>query len=126
MAPNRPYRLNSDTAKADQEAVTAVQQLNDYAPFNPAYKVEVLVALKQRIQQARDNETNARSALAAARDEIVASEWALHDAVVGARTQVIAQYGPDSDAIAAMGLKKKSKRRRSSRGKSPSESQPAS
>jgi hypothetical protein len=125
VAPTRPYRLNPDTINADQEALTAVQKLDDYAPVNPAHKTEVLVAIKQRIEQARQNETLARRTLAAARDEIIAAEWELHDSMLGVKAQVIAQYGPDSDAVAAMGLKKKSKRRRNSRGKNSSEAQSA-
>ena len=58
------------------------------------------------------NEILAQHALAAARDATVAAEWALHDAMLGVKAQVLAQYGPDSDAIQSLGLKKKSKRRR--------------
>ena len=45
------------------------------------------------------NEILAQHALAAARDATVAAEWALHDAMLGVKAQVLAQYGPDSDAI---------------------------
>jgi len=42
------------------------------------------------------------------------SRWwgALHNAILGAKTQVLAQYGADSDAIQSLGLKKKSERKR--------------
>jgi hypothetical protein len=126
MPPIRLYRLNPDVVDADQEALMAVQKLHDYAPFNPAHKVDALVAMKQRIEQARQNEIHARKALVALRDEIIAAEWELHDAMLCVKAHVVAQYGLDSDAIQAVGLKKRSKRRRSSRGKNPSEAQPAS
>ncbi len=126
MPPTRLYRLNSDVINADQEALTVVQKLNDYAPVNPAHEVEALVAIQHRIEQARQNEIHTRRAQAAARDELMAAEWALHEAMLGVKAQVLAQYGPNSNAIASMGLKKKSKRRRNSRGKNQSESLTAS
>jgi hypothetical protein len=62
--------------------------------------------------QAQQAEIRARQVLAAARDAAAAAEWALHNAVLGARTQVLAQYCDDSDAVQAMGLKKRSDRKR--------------
>lgn len=62
-----------------------------------------------RAQQA---ELRAQHTLAAARDAVFAAEWALHNAVLRTKAQVIAQYGPDSDAVESMGLKKKSDRKR--------------
>jgi hypothetical protein len=44
-----------------------------------------------------------------------AAEWALHNAVLGARTQVRAQYGDDSNELQAVGHKKRSDRKRPSR-----------
>jgi hypothetical protein len=37
-----------------------------------------------------------------------AAEWEFHNAILGAKTQVTAQFGDDSDELAALGLKKKS------------------
>jgi hypothetical protein len=50
--------------------------------------------------------------LGGAHDATTAAAWALHKAVLGAKSQVIAQFGPDSNAVAALGLKKKSEYRR--------------
>lgn len=47
----------------------------------------------------------------AARDHAVAAEWEFHNAVLGMKDQVRAQYGSDSDQVQALGLKKKSKYR---------------
>jgi hypothetical protein len=38
-------------------------------------------------------------------------QWEFHDAILGVKNQVKAQYGADSDEVAALGLKKKSERR---------------
>jgi len=37
-----------------------------------------------------------------------AGEWDFHNAMLGAKTRVTAQFGDDSDEHAALGLKKKS------------------
>jgi hypothetical protein len=54
-------------------------------------------------------------ALKTARDIAAEAEWALRDGILGARTQVIAQYGADSYAVQLVGLKRKSERRRTVR-----------
>jgi hypothetical protein len=112
LATNRPYRLSADIVTADRAAVTAVKKLKDFVAVNPDHRVEALEALDERVSQAWANEVLAKNDLDAARDETTAAEWALHDAVLGLKAQVIAQYGPDSNAVASMGLKKKFKRQR--------------
>jgi hypothetical protein len=51
----------------------------------------------------------------------LAAAQALHAAVLGAKAQVIAQYGDDSAAVQALGLKKKSERKRTSRRRTASQ-----
>ena len=57
----------------------------------------------------------ARKTLAAARDAEIAATRELHGAVLGAKAAVIAQYGSDSPAVQAIGLKKKSEHKRPGR-----------
>ena len=42
------------------------------------------------------------------RDNAVAAEWDFHNFVLGAKEQVIAQFGKDSNEVQSIGLKKKS------------------
>ena len=67
------------------------------------------------MEAARLAEVRATQALAAARDAAAAAEWALHESVLGARAQVLAQYGPDASAVQLLGLKRKSERKRPAR-----------
>jgi len=39
------------------------------------------------------------------------AEWDFHDAMLGVKEQVVAQYGNDSDAVQSLGLTKKSERK---------------
>jgi hypothetical protein len=112
MALNQSRRLRPDDLEADRAAVIAVQSFRDYQPINPAYSAELLAELGAARDRAQQTEIRAQQALAAARDAAAAAEWALHNAVLGARTQVLAQYGPDSNEAQAIGLKKKSDRKR--------------
>ena len=112
MAFNQSRRLRAEDLEADRAATVAVQSLPEYRPINSAYSAQTLVDLGAARDQAQHAEIRAQQALAAARDAAIAAEWALHNAVLGARTQVLAQYGDDSDAVQAMGLKKRSDRKR--------------
>ncbi|MDT7780078.1 MAG: hypothetical protein QOC99_2590 [Acidobacteriota bacterium] len=53
-------------------------------------------------------ETQAAAALAAARDNATDGEWEFHNVINGAKTQVEAQYGENSNQIQSLGRKKKS------------------
>lgn len=108
-------RLAPLTVEADRDTLFALQNMADYQPRNPAYGVEALVALEAALTQAEQDERRIRIALDAARDRTVVATRAFHDATLGAKTEVIAQYGADSTAIQAIGLKRKSDRRRPTR-----------
>ena len=42
------------------------------------------------------------------REPVYIREWEFHNAMLGAKMQVTAQFGDDSDEVQAIGLKKKS------------------
>lgn len=108
--PNR--RIDPQIIQADQSALSAVQHLIDYSPVKSEYDVSALTNARGRMEAARLAELHAQNALNAARDAAMAAEWEFHDMILGAKTQVIAQYGSDSDQVSALGLKKKSDRKR--------------
>jgi hypothetical protein len=110
-------RLTGAEIEADRVTLIAVKGLTNYTPINPAYTIATVSALETALEQARQEEVRVLAAATAARDAAVAAEWELHNAVQGIKTQVIAQYGSDSDAVHAIGLKKKSERKRPARRK---------
>jgi len=116
MNAHRNERVRPDALKADRAALNALHNLPDYAPVNPAYSVATLRRLRETLEQALLKQERIEKALTAAQDAVKAAQWAFHEGLLGAKSQVIAQYGDDSDAIQALGLKKKSKRRRSGPG----------
>ena len=108
MAKNETKRIDPDILQADLEGLSAVKAMTDYAPPNPAYVVSKLEDLKVRMESAQEAEDAAKRAWEAARDDATAAEWALHNAILGVKDQVGAQYGKDSNEYQALGLKKKS------------------
>lgn len=105
-------RLSAETLAADRIVVTALQNIPKYAPSNAAYTRDVLDAKSKLLETARVAEFHAQNALAAARDAAVAAEWEFHQVVLGVKDQVVAQFGVDSNEVQALGLKKKSERKR--------------
>lgn len=115
MANNQKKRLPSAIIEADRAALVALKQLADYAPSNPALSVEALSALEERLRKAEEAEILAEKQYAAACDAREAAQRGLHDAMLGVKATVIGQYGHSSDAVQAIGLKKKTDYRRPGR-----------
>ncbi len=115
MAINQNKRLPQATIDADRAALVALKKLADYAPSNAALSIEAVSALEERLRKAEESEILARKALAAAIDAREAAGRDLHNAMLGVKATVTGQYGSDSDAVQALGLKKKSDYRRPAR-----------
>ena len=112
MASNSNYRVHAQALQADREAYVAMQSMTDYTPANVSYSSAELAEAYQAMEAALAAEINAQNALKAARDTARKAERKFHEAILGAKDQVMAQYGPDSNQVQSMGLKKKSDRRR--------------
>ena len=108
MADKKGYRVPPEILKTDQTSAKAIVELPDYRPANANFTADILQAKLAALQSLLDAEQRAQRALDAARDDAAAAEWALHEAVLGAKDQVVAQYGVDSNEAQAAGLKKKS------------------
>ena len=115
MTNNPTRRIPPTTLQADIESFEALQGLAGYTPANSAYAVAAIAAAKQEMEGKQTAETQAAAALAAARDAATGAEWDFHNAITGAKTQVEAQFGPDSNEIQALGRKKKSEYARPTR-----------
>lgn len=115
MAKNQTRRITSAVLSADREAFDALQGIADYTPANPAYKTEAVKAARDRMDDLLREATQAEAAAVAKRDAATAGEWEFHNAMLGAKVQVEAQFGPDSDEFASLGMKKKSDYKRPAR-----------
>jgi hypothetical protein len=102
----------SPTLAADHVTVKALQGMSDYQPVNPAYSTAQLLQHQASLAQTEQAAKAAEVALAQARKAQAEASHVYHDAVVGARAQVVALYGPDATAVALVGLTRKSERKR--------------
>lgn len=105
--------ISAPTLRADENAYFGLKTIAGYAPPNDAYSLEAVTRSYEAYRKDMEAEAVALKALAAARDALAVSESKFHEAIVGAKNQVRAIYGEDSDELAAMGLKKKSDKKAS-------------
>ena len=118
MADKKTKPLSPKILQEDLDAYAALKNIPTYNPSNPDYDLSNGKTAKDAMTAAEDASAQAEVAAKAARDDEVAAQWAFHDYILGARQQVIAQFGDDSNEKQALGLKKKSEY------KSPSKKQP--
>lgn len=106
------HRIAPATLKDDEEACHAVTMFEDYAPHNALHAPSSMRDLHAAMKDAQREEQRVMNLLKAARSAATDAEWAFHQAVVGVKAEVLAQYGPDSNQIVAVGLKRRSARKR--------------
>ena len=119
MAKNETVPVNAATLKADADALAALKKISDYKPANADYTLDKLQAVSDALKPADDAFAQAEAAWQTARDTHVAAQWAFHNAMLGAKKQVIAQYGDDSNEAQALGLTKKSEYAKPTRDNTP-------
>lgn len=108
---NEAKRLRAPQIEDDKSAFAALQAMTEYAPANQAYTLATITTAHAALQSARAAETQAEAAYAAARDNAVGQEWEFHNLILGAKDQVTAQFGRNSNEVQAIGLKKASERK---------------
>lgn len=111
MPKDTTKRLKPSVLVADRDSLTALANIPNYAPANPASAAAALNTLQTELLAAQAAETQAAAAAAVARDTANAKEWAFHEAIIGMRDQVVAQFGRDSDQAQTVGRKKESERK---------------
>ncbi|HJR05954.1 MAG TPA: hypothetical protein VJ842_01560 [Pyrinomonadaceae bacterium] len=117
MSAKSSRRIAPSIIAADIAAHDALHAIVSYSPANPAYAITELDRKRQAVEAARTAEAQAAAAYDAARDGLVAAEWEYHNAILGSRVQVMAQFGKDSNEVQSVGLKKVSEYKKPTRRK---------
>lgn len=108
MADPNTHRLSPGERQADLDALTALGDLKTYTPANAKFTLAEVTTSRTAMEAAQKAEVTADNALKAARDNAATAEHAFHQKILGAKKQVAAQYGDDSNEYQSLGLKKKS------------------
>src|SRR2546426_9868984 len=103
MAKDQTRRNSPQLLQEDKDSHDAIKGISTYNPSNPDYAKDKLQAARDGMETAQAAEVNADAAFKAARDGANAKEWAFHNAILGAKQQVVAQYTDDSDEAQAIG-----------------------
>lgn len=105
---NETKRISPSILKDDQDALAALKAMEDYTPATKEFTLAKIQAAGDAMAAAKEAEAQKYAEADAARDDATAAEGAFHKAILGAKNQVQAQYGDDSNEIQAMGRTKKS------------------
>ena len=119
MAKDQTRSIDAGTLKADADALAALTAISGYQPANAEFAADKLTAASDALKAATDAFAQTEAGWQAARDAMVAAQWTFHNAMLGAKQQVIAQYGDDSDEAQGLGLTKKSERAKPARAAKP-------
>ena len=105
----------------DNDAAIAILAMADYTSMKPEFEKAVAYekkpdgtesGIRPALAAAQADYLLKQNALNDARDKMVGLQWQQHEWVLGARDQVAAKFGKNSDQYAATGLKKKSEHKK--------------
>ncbi|MEH2424524.1 MAG: hypothetical protein V7K48_27525 [Nostoc sp.] len=111
-------RLPSQSISQDITSLHGLQTVSTYDTTRPDASVAKLLQAYQDMLMQQQAETEKLTLYRAATDAARLAEWEFHNAVLAMKEVIRGQYGSDSDQAQAVGLKKKSERKRPSRKKS--------
>ncbi|MEB3213421.1 MAG: hypothetical protein VKL39_18880 [Leptolyngbyaceae bacterium] len=114
-AQNTSRRLPSPVINQDLESYSGLSYITDYSTTRQEASAENLQQTHAAMMACRQKELQLEIQLKAAIDESRQAEWEFHNAVLAMKEFVRGQYGSDSNEAQAIGLKKKSERKRPTR-----------
>ncbi|RUR76721.1 hypothetical protein ACF3DV_06895 [Chlorogloeopsis fritschii PCC 9212] len=114
---DKTRRLPPQTISQDIDSLHGLQTISTYNTTRADASEANLQTAYQAMLTLQQAETEKLALYRAAADAARLAEWEFHNAVLAMKEVVRGQYGSDSDQAQAVGLKKKSERKRPSRKK---------
>ncbi|MBW4518081.1 MAG: hypothetical protein KME11_23035 [Timaviella obliquedivisa GSE-PSE-MK23-08B] len=108
-------RLSPQILDRDIDALHGLQTVPRYDTIRPEASLGALQLAYQNMLAQQQVETERQLLSKAAADAARLAEWEFHKAILSMKEVVVGQFGSDSDAAQAVGLKKKSDRKRPAR-----------
>ncbi|RAM50156.1 hypothetical protein BLD44_004880 [Mastigocladus laminosus UU774] len=115
--PDTTRRLSPQIISQDIDSLHGLQTISTYNTTRADASVDNLQQAYQAMMMQQKVETEKLALYRAATDAARLAEWQFHNAVLAMKEVVRGQYGSDSDQAQAVGLKKKSDRKRPNRKK---------
>ncbi|MEH2402465.1 hypothetical protein [Nostoc sp.] len=115
---DKTRRLPSQSISQDINSLHGLQTVSTYDTTRADASVANLLQAYQDMLVQQQAETEKLTLYRAATDGARLAEWEFHNAILAMKEVIRGQYGSDSDEAQAVGLKKKSERKRPSRKKS--------
>ncbi|BAY21637.1 hypothetical protein NIES2100_13930 [Calothrix sp. NIES-2100] len=115
---NTTNRLRPQVISQDVSSLHGLQTIATYDTSRADATVANIQKAYQAMLAQQQVETEKLALYRAAADAARLAEWEFHNAILAMKEVVRGQYGSDSDQAQAIGLKKKSDRKRPSRKKS--------
>ncbi|OUL25417.1 hypothetical protein BV372_28050 [Nostoc sp. T09] len=115
---NTTNRLRPLVISQDVDSLHGLQTIGTYDTSRADASVANIQQAYQAMMVQQQAETEKLALYRAAADAARLAEWEFHNAILAMKEVVRGQYGSDSDQAQAVGLKKKSDRKRPSRKKS--------
>ncbi len=111
-------RLRPQLISQDITSLHGLQTISAYSTSRADASITHLQQVYQTMLAQQQAETEKLTIYRAAADAARLAEWEFHNAILAMKEVVRGQYGSDSDQAQAVGLKKKSDRKRPNRKKS--------
>jgi hypothetical protein len=115
---NTTRRLTPQVINQDVTSLHGLQTIGSYDTTRTDASVAKIQQAYQAMLAQQQAETEKLALYRAAADAARLAEWEFHNAILAMKEVVRGQYGSDSDQAQAVGLKKKSDRKRPTRRKS--------
>jgi hypothetical protein len=115
---NTTNRLRPLVINQDVTSLHGLQTIRSYDTTRTDASVAKIQQAYQAMLAQQQAETEKLALYRAAADAARLAEWEFHNAILAMKEVVRGQYGSDSDQAQAVGLKKKSDRKRPTRRKS--------
>jgi hypothetical protein len=115
--PNTNRKLTPQVIQQDIDSLNGLGTIPTYSTNRSEATADSLQIAYQTLQMRRQAEKERQALYQDSVDASRAAEWAFHNAVLAMKEVVRGQFGSDSNEARAVGLKKKSDRKRPVRSK---------
>ncbi len=101
-------RIKPAILESDKETLVGVISISTYKPTNPLFALDKVSALLADMESKQKAAIAARGAYESQLDLAHDAEQGFHEAILGVRKQVLAQFGDDSPETRLVGMKRRS------------------